>query len=299
MKLWLSKNSEVPVREQLVTQITLGISSGDLEIGEKLPSRGEISRRFDIHANTVSNAYQKLSEQGLIEFRQGSGFFVCETKPENLNKNELDSLTAKFINNAQRLEFSIEEIQNSFQKYLQINSSENFLVIETDVELRKILIAEIKQKISFKVEGISFDEFAAKPNKPDSIIVALSDEKEKLEKILPAEKQCFYIKSRSIPESMRGESRPAKDSLIAVVSGWEAFLQMAKTILIAAEVEADSIIVRSTKNENWQRGLENASIVICDLLTAKKLEKYKNIRPFNLISDTSFQELEKLLKRNK
>lgn len=36
MKLWLSRNSEIPMREQLVTQIKLGIAIGDLETGEKL-----------------------------------------------------------------------------------------------------------------------------------------------------------------------------------------------------------------------------------------------------------------------
>ncbi len=98
---------------------------------------------------------------------------------------------------------------------------------------------------------------------------------------------------------MQGESRPAKDSLIAIVSGWNNFLQMAKTILIAAEVEGDSIILRSTKNENWRRGLENASIIICDSLTAKELKNNKNARPFHLISDTSQKELENLVGQKK
>ena len=30
MKIWLTKNSEIPVREQIIAQITLGITSGDL-----------------------------------------------------------------------------------------------------------------------------------------------------------------------------------------------------------------------------------------------------------------------------
>ena len=38
MRLWLSKSSEVPLREQLVTQIRLGIISGDLSTRQRLPS---------------------------------------------------------------------------------------------------------------------------------------------------------------------------------------------------------------------------------------------------------------------
>ncbi len=297
MKLWLSKNSEVPMRDQLVTQITLGIASGDLEIGQKLPSRGEISRRFDIHANTVSNAYKKLTEQGLIKFKQGSGFFVAEAKFDSSeNENNLDSLTASFLNNAQTLGFSYEEIQDSFQKHLQSNSSNELLLIESDNSLQMILLEEIKQRVSKKIKAISFEDFKKEHKNLDKIFVALSDEEEKLEPILQTEKNCVYLKSRSIPEAMQGENRPTSDSLLAIVSGWETFLQMAKTILIAAKIDPESLIVRSTKEPNWKRGLANASMIICDSLTSKEFPKDQRIRPFYLISDTSIEELKNYIR---
>ena len=56
MRLWLSKNSEVPLREQLVTQIVLGIVSNDLKAKQRLPSTRDLARRYDVHANTVSAA---------------------------------------------------------------------------------------------------------------------------------------------------------------------------------------------------------------------------------------------------
>ena len=61
MRLWLSHSSEVPLREQLITQIRLGIISGDLTAQQKLPSTRELARRFHIHANTVSAAYRELN----------------------------------------------------------------------------------------------------------------------------------------------------------------------------------------------------------------------------------------------
>src|SRR3989449_9916107 len=73
MRLWLSKSSEVPLREQLVTQIRLGIISGDLSSRQRLPSTRELARRFRIHANTVSAAYRELHRNGWVDFRRGSG----------------------------------------------------------------------------------------------------------------------------------------------------------------------------------------------------------------------------------
>ncbi|HKG78053.1 MAG TPA: GntR family transcriptional regulator, partial [Pyrinomonadaceae bacterium] len=64
MRIWISKNSEVPIREQLVTQIVLGIVSNDLKVAERLPSTRELARRYDIHANTVSAAYRELARRG-------------------------------------------------------------------------------------------------------------------------------------------------------------------------------------------------------------------------------------------
>src|SRR5918997_6496761 len=78
MRIWLSKNSEVTVREQLATQIVLGIVSWDLKPGQKLPSTRELARRFNIHSNTVSAAYHDLVERGWVELRRGSGIYVRE-----------------------------------------------------------------------------------------------------------------------------------------------------------------------------------------------------------------------------
>ena len=38
MRFWITKNSELPIREQLVRQVLLAILSEDLPAGHKLPS---------------------------------------------------------------------------------------------------------------------------------------------------------------------------------------------------------------------------------------------------------------------
>ena len=76
MRLWLSRSSEVPLREQLQAQIILGIISKDLKPGQRLPSTRELALRYKIHANTVSAAYRALGSRGWVQFRKGSGVFV-------------------------------------------------------------------------------------------------------------------------------------------------------------------------------------------------------------------------------
>src|SRR5687767_11496160 len=100
MKLWISKSSGVPVQEQLATQLILGIVSGDLVPGERLPSTTQIARRFSVHANTVRAAYRDLADRGWAEWKTGSGFYVRASKlqPKLDPRLDLDHLISTFLN---------------------------------------------------------------------------------------------------------------------------------------------------------------------------------------------------------
>ncbi len=294
MKIWLSKNSEISVREQIVAQITLGIVSGDLPVGERLPSTREIARRFGVHANTVAAAYKKLAEKDLIEFRKGSGFYVANVSEENKDgKPNLDALAAEFFRAAHALGFSRDEIHANLKKRFENRAPERILIVEPDEDLRRILIEEIKAATDCPVAGTSGEDFENESRAAsDFVTAAMADEKQKLEIVLPADAPRVYLTPRSVAGSMHGETRPQKEELIAVASHWEHFLLLAKTVLVAAEIDADSILIRSTKQTNWRKGLENASLVICDALTAKSFgADDRRVRPFKLIADASLAEL--------
>ena len=294
MKIWLTKNSEVSVHEQLFTQITIGIASGDLPIGEKLPSTKEISRRFQIHANTVSAAYQELAEQGWVEFKPGSGFFVTENKPEYLS-NQLDQIIANFFQTAQKQGFTLSEIQNRLPHYFEIQRPDHFLIIESDKALQDILVAEISAATGFKVIGISLEEFQRNPNVLGAIFVAMFEESAKINLTLPTNKTCVFLKTTSVADSMEGQTRPEIGEMIAVISGWDKFLWLAKTMLIAAQIDSESLLVRSTNLPNWEKGLKKTSIIICDSLVSQQLELSPKLRIFKLISQSSLSELNDLI----
>src|SRR4029434_2170894 len=108
MRLWISKNSEVPIREQLVTQIVLGIVSNDLKIAERLPSTRDLARRYDIHANTVSAAYREFARRGWVECRKGSGVYVRLRTDEAPGSGvALDHLIARFLRNLREDGYSL------------------------------------------------------------------------------------------------------------------------------------------------------------------------------------------------
>src|ERR1700730_11735520 len=107
MRFWITKNSELPIREQLVRQVLLAILSEDLPSGHKLPSVRALARRHRIHSNTVSAAYHDLLQQGWLELRRGSGLYVRALKQE---PGEIEPLLTALLQTARRQGFEPEAV---------------------------------------------------------------------------------------------------------------------------------------------------------------------------------------------
>src|SRR5260221_11252670 len=105
MQLWFARGSEVTIREQLVTQVILGILSDDLAPGQRLPSTRELARRFRLHPNTVSAGYRQLERERWVELRHCSGVYVPERKPDLTPSSALplDQLLARLFRPAREL----------------------------------------------------------------------------------------------------------------------------------------------------------------------------------------------------
>jgi GntR family transcriptional regulator len=297
MRMWLSRSSEVPLREQLVTQIRLGVLSGDLPAGEKLPSTREIARRFRVHANTVSAAYRELHRSGLVEFRRGSGVYVRKLEgEEKLNGSvKLDQLAARFFKAARDSGFSLTDIGSSLSQWLNVQPPDHFLLIEPDDELRKILKAEIEATTGTRVCSASIDECCDGSMLTGAAPVAMYSQAESVQKVLPPGVECFFLHSTSVVERLKGEQFPAPEALLVVVSRWSGFLKSARAILIAAGLDPDALDIRDARRPSWKKGLRSAELVITDSLMANQLPAGCVVRVFRLISETSIAELRALV----
>jgi GntR family transcriptional regulator len=299
MRLWLSKSSEVPLREQLVRQIRLGIVSGDLKVRQKLPSTRELALRFHIHSNTVSAAYRELHRTGWVEFRKGSGVYVRgrsadQTLDENLG---LDQLLAKFFNTARTRGHSLREIQSRLKHWLTVQPPDHFLVIDPDPELRRILMTEIEGATQVRAVGASLDDCGNAEMLTGAAPVTMYGQIEQVRAELPPAIDVVALHSRSIPESLQGQTRPSADEVIAIVSCWPEFLRWAHTILVAAGLDPDTLSFRDARERGWQRGLRSAALVVTDSHMIDELPVGCEVRLFKILSDSSLAELRQLAKQ--
>ena len=62
----------MPIYQQILRHVKLGIAGGTIPHGETLPSRRVVSALLGVNPNTVQKAYRLLEEEGLIQSRSGA-----------------------------------------------------------------------------------------------------------------------------------------------------------------------------------------------------------------------------------
>jgi DNA-binding transcriptional regulator YhcF (GntR family) len=291
MQLWFAHGSDVTIREQLVTQVILGILSDDLAPGQRLPSTRELARRFHVHPNTISVGYRQLDRERWVEFRRGSGVYVRANKPETPLSSSLavDQVIANLFGSSRKLGVSLPDLRARLRHWLELQPPDHFLLIEPDEQLRRIIAAEIEQAVTFPVKSCGVDEI---PNPPDGDIpVALPNRVATVRQNLPAGTELLTLQVRSVPASLGGWLPAPTGALIGIASAWPGFLKTARTVLTAAGLHPDSLVFRAAAKPHWQRGLKQTLAVVCDSVTAKELPAGCRAIPFSLLSESSIAEL--------
>lgn len=293
MRLWISKRSEVPVREQLATQIMLGISSDELKANQRLPSTRELARRFDVHFNTVNAAYRALEKRGWVEFRRGSGVYV-RARNEDVsldNRLELDHLISAFIKMARKRGFALAEIRSRVKVWLELQSPDHFLLIEPAAELRNILINEISEATGFPVSGAGLEECRNPVVLTGAVVVAMYGRADEVRAALPLDTSCMILRARSVQEEVRRLKSLPADNMVAIVSRWPEFLRWARAILVAAGVNPAILSFRDARAKGWQSGLRLNTLVVSDAVVSQQLPAGCRTLVFRILAQSSLDEL--------
>jgi GntR family transcriptional regulator len=297
MRLWLNRAGEVSLREQLITQVVLGVLCKELLPGQRLPSTRDLARRFGIHANTVSSAYRELEREGWVELRHGSGVYVEATRPTAPLSPEIavDQLIAELATKARALGTPETLLRARMRRWLAVEPATHWLVIEPDPELRRILIHEMKQGLALPVAGCAPDDCSDKAKLKSAMPVVLPSKAARVRKLLPAGTELTVLEVHPVtPELQAYLKRYLPEhagDLIGVVSRWKEFQRIAQTMLIAAGLAPENLLVRDAARPGWKRGLEATSGVVCDMVTALELPAGVFPMRFSLLNEPTLAEL--------
>ncbi len=92
IKFLLDYSSGMPIYRQIIDQIRFGIASGQLKLGEQLPTVRALAVELKVNLNTVSKAYKELEIKNILETQQGTGTFISKTDHVVLEKEREDKL---------------------------------------------------------------------------------------------------------------------------------------------------------------------------------------------------------------
>jgi len=297
MRLWLNRTGEVSLREQLITQVVLAILCNELKPGERLPSTRDLARRFGIHANTASAAYRELEREGWLEFRHGSGVFVRATRPSAPLSPELtvDQLIGELVTKARKLGAAEPVVRARLRRWLQNAPPSRWLVIEPDPELRAIVIHEMEQALALPVTGCAPEECIEPGALEGSMPLGLPSKAAALRKLLPPGAGLTVLKVHPVSQELlahlhRYMPEHARD-LVGIASRWAEFQRLAQTMLIAAGLPPESLLVRDATRPGWKRGLEETVGVVCDTVTALELPGGAFPLRFTLLDEPTLAEL--------
>jgi GntR family transcriptional regulator len=293
VRLWLNRTGEISLREQLTTQVRLGILCRELKPGERLPSTRELARRFGIHANTASAAYRELEENGWLEFRHGSGVYVRATRPALPRTPELavDELIGELVTKARKAGAPSSLIRARMQQWLAMEPPGRWLLIEPDPELRRIVIAEMEQAVRLPVTGCAPDDCAQAGVLDGAMPAVLPSKAPMVSKLLPAGSELTVLQIHPVAPALGGYLPPPEGVLVGIASRWGEFQRVARTMLIAAGLAPESLLVCDAAKPGWRRGLTATSAVVCDAVTCPELPKGCRAIEFRLLAEAAIAQL--------
>jgi len=292
MRLWLSRGSEVSIRDQFVTQVVLGILSGELKPGQRLPSTRELARRFHIHPNTVSAGYRELARNHWVEFLKGSGIFVRKQKLDSPSQAlALDQLISSFFQSAREMGASLSSIRSGLRHWIEMQPPDHFLLLEPDAALAQIVIAEMQEAITLPVRscgtaGVDLDTALV-----GAVPAAVAMNEKAVRCTLPETTELLILHLRSAGASLAAHLPAPSTALVGVASSWPTFLKTARTMLIAAGFPPECLVLRDASEPNWQRGLKQVAAIVCDSLTASQLDGLPRVLVFPLLAESSLKQL--------
>lgn len=95
MNIQINNASDDPIYLQIKNQIKAQIISGELNVGEQLPSIRFLAKELRVSMITAKRAFDELELDGFIDSVQGKGNFVAAQNKELIREEYLKKIESK------------------------------------------------------------------------------------------------------------------------------------------------------------------------------------------------------------
>ena len=122
MNIQINNSSNDPIYLQIKNQVKSQIISGDLQVGDKLPSIRFMAKELRISMITAKRAFDELEAEGFIDSVQGKGNFVARQNKELIREEYLKKIEEKIqdiIEFSDIIGLSNKEIMQMIKSFLE------------------------------------------------------------------------------------------------------------------------------------------------------------------------------------
>lgn len=279
MDIRVSKESEVPLRQQLAEQIAFLIATDKLKAGEALPSVRELARRLGIHHNTVSHAYQDLVRRTWLLRRRGTRVVVRSLTEQKRpsGTQDLDELIDMTIQAARERGYSLQALRERMRERLLAEPPDHILVVDQEAGLQRLLQAEIREVLAWPVECCAREDLAQNSGRAiGALVVAPQYAAEDVKPLVPKAQLLLSIAFSSADEHVERIRQLEPPSVIAVVSISANFLRTAQALLAPALGRRHTLCAYLLPLESPQV-LGSADVIFCDSIAIKQVKSPKAV----------------------
>ncbi|MBE6011493.1 GntR family transcriptional regulator [Anaeropeptidivorans aminofermentans] len=158
----VDKKVSIPIHEQIYMQIKNQILAGELAVGDKLPSVRQMSDLINVNRHTISRAYLKLEEEGIVETFASSGTFVkggMDVAKQKQTETLLEIISELF-QKANTLGFdSNEVVAMAFAEMIRGDAPKRKgLFVDCNPYALKQYIEDVQREVELDVDGILLDD---------------------------------------------------------------------------------------------------------------------------------------------
>lgn len=103
-----------PIYEQIIQQVKMALSKGELKPGDAIPSVRKMALELSVTPATVAKAYQELERQKIIETIRAKGTFIAANVKMKVDDDKLTIIQKKITGEILELKmmgYSVEEVK--------------------------------------------------------------------------------------------------------------------------------------------------------------------------------------------
>ena len=295
MEIRISKESSVPLRQQIAAQIEYQIATGKMKPGELLPSVRTLARQLSIHHNTVSQAYQDLALLQLLSRKHGSRLVVQTLDDLVITQHpDLDDLINQTIRVARQHGYGIQELSSRVSERLALEPPDHVLVLSFEAAMCRLLQVELENALNCRVETCFPEELVAHPELAlGAMVVSPPGIVPTIAKALSKERPAITVLYSSAEVHFDIVRKLRRPSVVAVVSISEAFIRIACGLL-GNIIGTRHTLIDCLLNDQKTDRIPAADLLFCDAITFLRLrdhKRIKNLMPYNLIAPDCIQQI--------